>query len=42
MEENDCSRDRSPLPQSPNNSISVLENPLANTDVHETIMETMD
>ena len=42
MEENNHRRDRSPPPQPPNNSVSVLENPQANTDVHEMVMETVD
>ena len=42
MEENDHRRDRSPPPQPPNNSVSVPENPQANTDVHEMVMETVD
>lgn len=42
MEENYCRHDRRPPPQPPNNSVSVSENPRANIDVHETVMETMD
>ena len=42
MEENDCRCDRSPLPQPPNNSVSIPENPQANTNVHVTVIETVD